>query len=116
MNKSESKIQSEAFLEFWNNCPQWRGALYHNFSNPRNARNGAILKAQGLIDGNPDLTLAVKSKKYGALYIEVKKEGEKPRKNQLEQHEKLRLFGNKVVICFTKDEILREIFLYLQDI
>jgi hypothetical protein len=95
-NKSEAKIQSELVVWFWNEFTEFRGLLYHNFSNPRNEINGAQLMALGLVKGNPDLTLAIPRGGFGALYIELKKAGEKPRPDQVKQMERLRSAGNLV--------------------
>lgn len=94
--KSEAKIQSELVVWFWNEFTEFRGLLYHNFSNPRNEINGAQLMALGLVKGNPDLTLAIPRGGFGALYIELKKAGEKPRPDQVKQMERLRSAGNCV--------------------
>jgi hypothetical protein len=95
-NKSEAKIQSEVVVWFWNEFTEFRGLLYHNFSNPRNEINGAQLMALGLVKGNPDLTLAIPRGGFGALYLELKKAGEKPRPDQVKQMERLRSAGNLV--------------------
>ena len=93
---SEAKIQSAVVVWFWNEFPEYRGLLYHNFSNPRNEINGAQLMALGLVKGNPDLTLAIPRGVFGALYIEMKKPGEKPRPDQVKQMERLKNAGNSV--------------------
>jgi len=93
---TEAKIQSEVVIWFWNEFKDLRGLLYHNYSNPRNVVNGAQLLALGLIKGNPDLTLALPRGGFGALYLEMKKPGEKPRPDQVKQMERLRAAGNLV--------------------
>ena len=94
--KTESQHQAEVVKWFWNNYTELRGLLYHNFNNPRNKIQGAQLIALGLIKGNPDLTLAITKGGFGACYIEMKKPGEKPRKEQVEQMDRLRKAGNFV--------------------
>lgn len=94
--KTEAQHQAEVVKWFWNEYKQLRGLLYHNFNNPKNKIQGAQLIALGLIKGNPDLTLAVPVGGFGACYIEMKKPGEKPRKEQIEQMERLRKAGNFV--------------------
>lgn len=93
---TEAKLQSDLIIWFWNEFKEFRGLLYHNYNNPRNAINGAQLIALGLIKGNPDLTLAIPRGGYGALYIELKKPGEKPRKDQVKQMDRLTGAGNCV--------------------
>lgn len=111
--RSEAKEQSELIKWFWNEFPQFRGALYHNYNNPRNQINGAQLIALGLIKGTPDLTLAIPRDGFGALYIEMKKKGEKPRESQIKQQERLESFGNKVVNCDSFEKARDEIKKYL---
>lgn len=94
--KSESQHQAALVKWFWNKYKNLRGLLYHNFNNPRNQVQGAQLRSLGLMKGNPDLTLALPRGGFGALYIELKKPGEKPRKEQVEQMERLEAAGNKV--------------------
>ena len=95
-NKTEGKIQSEIVIWFWNEYKEFRGLLYHNYSNPRNEVNGAQLLALGLVKGNPDLILAMPRGDFGALYIELKKPGKKPEPHQVKQMERLRAAGNCV--------------------
>ncbi|BAQ92532.1 Archaeal Holliday junction resolvase [uncultured Mediterranean phage uvMED] len=112
---SEAKIQAEIVKWFWNGYPEFRGLLYHNFNNPRNKVQGAHLVALGLMKGNPDLTLAIPRGKFGALYLELKKAGEKPRADQFKQMERLEKAGNCVAWVDSTDQAkeLIEKYLYL---
>jgi len=110
---SEFKIQAEICTTFWNENPQWRGALYHINNNARTVIQAAQLVGAGMIKGMPDLCLAIPSKGYGALYIELKKPGEKARPEQIKQHERLISFGNKVILCTSAEDALNEIKNYL---
>ncbi len=111
--KSEAQHQSAIVKWFWNRFKDYRGLLYHNFNNPRNAVNGAQLIALGLMKGNPDLTLAVPRGGFGALYIELKKPGEKPRPEQLKQMDRLENAGNKVSWSDNAEEAAEIIVNYL---
>lgn len=111
--KSEAKHQAEVILWFWNTYKEYRGLLYHNFNNPRNAIQGAQLIALGLIKGNPDLTLAIPRGDFGALYIEMKKPGEKPRESQVKQMDRLKAAGNAVEWADNSEEAIRLIKKYL---
>jgi hypothetical protein len=93
---SEDQHQKEVIVWFWNNNRDLRGLLYHNYNNPRNAIQGALLKGLGLMKGNPDLTLAIPRGGFGALYIELKKIGGKPRPEQIIQMDRLERAGNCV--------------------
>lgn len=111
--KSESQHQAAVVKWFWNTFKEYRGLLYHNFNNPRNAVNGAQLVALGLMKGNPDLTLAVPRGGFGALYLELKKPGEKPRADQVKQMERLAKAGNKVAWSDNAEEAAEIIVKYL---
>ena len=93
---NEGQHQKEVVMWFWNTHKDLRGLLYHNYSNPKNKIDGAMLVGLGLIKGNPDLTLAIPKGGFGALYLELKKVGEKPRPEQLIQMSKLAAAGNCV--------------------
>ena len=112
--KSEAKIQSEVIIWFWNEFKEFRGLLYHNFSNPRNAINGAQLVALGLIKGNPDLTLAIPRGGYGALYLELKVPGQKPREDQVKQINRLTAAGNLVEWADSSEEAKKIILNYIK--
>ena len=111
--KTESQHQAALIKWFWNTYKEYRGLLYHNFNNPRNKIQGAQLVAMGLIKGNPDLTLAVSKKGFGALYLELKKPGEKPRPEQLKQMERLKNAGNLVKWADNAEEAASIIYNYL---
>jgi len=110
---TEAKIQSEIVKWFWNSYPDYRGLLYHNYNNPRNAINGAQLIALGLIKGNPDLTLALPRGGFGALYIELKKPGEKPKAAQVKQMDRLKTAGNCVEWADNVEDVQKFILKYL---
>ena len=111
--KSEAKHQAEVVIWFWNTYKEFRGLLYHNYNNPRNAINGAQLIALGLVKGNPDLTLAIPRGDFGALYIEMKKPGEVPRESQVKQMDRLRAAGNCVEWADNSEEAIELIKKYL---
>jgi hypothetical protein len=111
--KTEAQHQAEVIKWFWNSYPELRGLLYHNYNNPRNAINGAQLIALGLVKGNPDLTLALPRGDFGALYIEMKKPGEKPRESQVKQMGRLRDAGNAVEWADNSEEAIELIKKYV---
>tara|TARA_R110002126_G_scaffold89252_2_gene213396 strand:- start:8335 stop:8718 length:384 start_codon:yes stop_codon:yes gene_type:complete len=114
-NQTESQIQAEIIKWFWNDYKEFRGLLYHNFNNPRNAVNGAQLIALGLTKGNPDLTLAITRFGYGALYIELKKPGKRPEDHQVKQMNRLKDAGNLVTWSDSVEEVKILINIYLDD-
>ena len=112
--KSESQHQAAVVKWFWATYKQYRGLLYHNYNNPRNQINGAQLVALGLMKGNPDLTLAVPKGGHGALYIELKKPGEKPRPEQVKQMDRLEKSGNLVKWADNAEDAAKIISDYLK--
>ena len=79
---------------------EFRGILYLNFNNPKDARQGNTLVAQGLRKGSPDFTLAIPlfSKGIASLYIELKMDKGVVSEAQKKQHKVLEKFGHKVII------------------
>ena len=89
--------------------------LYHiPNEGKRSIRNGAAMCRKGLKKGVPDLCLPVPSKKYHALYIEMKRKGEKPSLQQLGWIDNLNLLGNRAVWCQGWEEAAKEIERYLK--
>jgi hypothetical protein len=113
---SEDRLQADVVMAFQDNYFKYKDVFHHIYTNPPNEITGALLKAKGLKKGMPDLCLPVKTKDYGSLYIELKLPNEKPTKDQLEKHEKLKLFGNKVVVCRSVEESMKEVEIYLQNL
>ena len=88
--------------------------LYHiPNEGKRSVYNGAAMRRQGLKKGVPDL-LPVPSGKYHALYIEMKRKGEKPSSQQLNWLNNLNLLGNRAVWCQGWEEAAKEIERYLR--
>jgi hypothetical protein len=52
---TESRLQSECYLYFHNNHPELRGRLFCVNNNPKNAIDGARLKAMGMVAGVSDM-------------------------------------------------------------
>jgi|ETNvirenome_6_30_1030629.scaffolds.fasta_scaffold00053_15 hypothetical protein len=80
----------------------------------RTPRQGAYLKAEGLKAGVPDICIAYPKGGYGALYIELKKEGGKPTIAQNEWLDRLSNVGNKAVLCVGFTEAANTIDEYLR--
>lgn len=75
MQTSEDRLQSDCFLWFHNNYPQYRGLLFHvpNGGN-RDAREGNKFKAMGVTPGIPDLILLLPESGGKIMGIEFKTE------------------------------------------
>ena len=121
--KSELQLQSKLFQWFYNNYPEYRikskkiktprCLLIHNYLNPKNKIDGSKLIGAGLCKGFPDLTLYVSKGQYFGLIIELKLPREKPKPEQLETMDALRLQGYKVVWHDNLEDSKNEIINYL---
>lgn len=103
-------------------CLEWLRMAYPNVlcyaipnGGQRNEIEGKRLKDEGVTAGIPDLHIPLPRGAYASLYIEMK-DGKKGR---LSDHQKqlinlLQSYGNKVVVCRTIEEFMREVNGYLQ--
>ena len=114
-NWSEEKIQQELYIWFNNEYKEYRKLLHHLYSNPRNAVQGRMLASIGLVKGYPDLQLNVAKKGFNGLFLELKRPGEKPRKEQLEIMELLEAQGYFVAWSSDLEEMKDIIKNYLND-
>lgn len=102
-------------------CVKWFRYTYKNiliFAIPnggaRSPITGAILKAEGVLAGIPDLFIAMPNNKHNGLFIEMKKDKKsKPKKNQEEIHIALEKQGYKVVVCCSFDEFVNVVTNYI---
>lgn len=70
-NESEIQLQARCFQWHWNTFPKERGMLFHVDNNSGNRVTGNIKKAQGVVQGSPDLVLVVPEI---IVFIEMKTE------------------------------------------
>jgi len=101
-------------------CVQWFRLQYPKLlmyaipnGGARSPITGAMLKAEGVTAGVPDLFLATARGSFHGLYIELKVGKNKPTILQFDMHERLRSEGYKVVVCYTLDSFINEINTYL---
>jgi hypothetical protein len=52
---TEARLQSDCFLWHWNTRPNERGLLFMVHNSPKNAIDGARLKAMGMVAGVSDM-------------------------------------------------------------
>lgn len=71
------------------------------------------LKREGMKNGIPDLHLPVPKGEYVSLYIEMKVRNNKPTTDQLTWIEQLRLWGNRVEVCYGASEAIAVLIDYL---
>lgn len=89
----------------WNHCPN--GGF-------RNAKEGASLKAQGVKAGFPDIAIFEPRGSFHGLFIELKKDGEKPRGNQLIWLNSLHIKGYQTAWTDSLDEFIEIVDNYLK--
>lgn len=100
----------------WAMCTRPELKLLYHVPNEgkRSISNGAALRRQGLKSGVPDLCLPVSNGKYHALYIELKRKGEKPSLQQQNWIDWLNMYGNRAVWCQGWEAAAKEIERYLK--
>lgn len=81
----------------------------------RDAREGARLKAQGVMAGFPDLFLFVPRGGAHGLFIEMKAKGGRVQDNQREVMGRLSAMGYRCEVCFGCDAAIEVIKAYLGD-
>ena len=74
----------------------------------------AKLRAEGMRPGVPDMCLPVARAGFSSLFIEHKSEEGTVKPEQQGWHDRLREFGNKVVLSRSFDESRRAIIEYLE--
>lgn len=79
----------------------------------RDKRTGAMLKAEGVKAGVPDVCLPVARHGFHALYIEMKYGKNTVQKHQIEWHHALEYHGNMVVVCYGWEAARRTLEDYL---
>lgn len=79
----------------------------------RSPKIAAMMKAEGLQSGVPDLCLPIGNGAYLSLYIEMKTKGGKVTENQNNWHEALKSAGHKVAVCWSFEEARNVIVEYL---
>lgn len=71
MNRQEEILQQKCFVWFHNTYPELRGTMWLVHNNAKNGREGATLKAMGMVKGVSDMSFVHGGKYYG---IELKTE------------------------------------------
>jgi hypothetical protein len=104
--QTEDNLQAEIHLFVWNNYPELRHCCFH-IANERKTspREGAILKAKGVVAGVPDYVINYKGKTY---YFELKTEIGTISPSQKKVHESLKKQGFEVRIIRSLKEFINE--------
>ncbi len=74
---------------------------------------GNLLKKMGLKKGFPDVSILEPRGKYHGFYIEMKRKGNKPTKEQLEWLKNLKSRGYATAICYSADDAINLITKYM---
>lgn len=102
-------------------CLQWLRMAHPNvlcYAIPNGAyttkTTARKLVAEGVVHGIPDLHIPIPKGEYASLYIEMKN----GTAGRLSEHQKIMIerlkgYGNKVVVCRTFDEFMKEVEEYL---
>lgn len=101
-------------------CVRWLRLQYPNvlcFAIPnggaRSALTGAMLKAEGVVAGVPDLMIAVPKNVHAGLFVEMKVKPNRPSKEQVQVIRRLEDVGYKVAVCYSFDEFVNVVDDYL---
>ncbi len=82
----------------------------------RDKRTAALLKAEGVKRGVPDITVAIAASGHPGMYLEMKRPGGRVSPEQREMHANLRAGGYHVVVAYTVDEAWAYLIDYLVDL
>ena len=115
-NHPESILQRQCVRWFRLQYPKLADLLYAiPNGGMRSKTEAAIMKAEGVVPGIPDLFLAVPTKKFHGLYIEMKSQEGKLTEKQCQMTDKLAGQGYDVVICNNFDLFQTIITIYLSE-
>lgn len=112
MKNQESSLQIACVRWFRLQYPKLLLCSFPNGGN-RSAITGAILKAEGVTAGSPDLFLFLPNKYYPGLAIEMKTAKGTQSESQKAWQIKAEVFGYKYVICRSFEDFRKEIENYL---
>lgn len=103
---TEQQLQAACFIWHWNKYPEERGLLYMNHNNPRDAKQGASLKAMGMVAGVADMTYLSES---GVHFLEFKTDKGRQTANQVWWEAQVKKIGCKYSIIRNLDEFKKAI-------
>lgn len=115
---SESQLQ-QAVIRWWRaNCVHFNVPEHLLMAIPlqaaRTPQNGARMKAEGARKGTLDLFLAVARVGWHGCWVEMKRPDGVVSKEQASMIDDLRLFGFAVYVCYSTEEAIQRITLYLE--
>jgi hypothetical protein len=111
MKAEHNKLQARCFQWFWNTYPNERYRMWMNYNNPHNAREGATLKAMGLVAGVADLAWITPSGRF--IGIEFKVGADKQSEAQKSYQKAIESAGGIYVVVTSFEEFLTTIYKHL---
>ena len=109
--KNEVAIQSNAFLDVYNNYPELRGRIFAINNNSENSIKGALNRAMGVYSGVSDMCLILKDGK--TAWIEWKTESGTQSKQQKDWQSLIESCGHKYFIVRSKEQFIELINNYI---
>lgn len=103
---TEDRLQSDCYLWWHHEYPQYRGLLCYNLNNSRNRIRAAMDKAMGLQKGRSDMVLYWNGSAY---HIELKTETGSQMPDQKKWQSTISNAGFQYVIIRSKDEFINYI-------
>ena len=94
--EAEDRIQTQCYIYFHNNYPEFRGLLCYNHNNPKNRIDGSKQKGLGLQPGRSDLVAYFDGSAY---MIEMKTPDGSQQKNQKDWQKQIEKQGFNYFIC-----------------
>ncbi|RYC70833.1 VRR-NUC domain-containing protein [Spirosoma sordidisoli] len=112
VDQEEHGLQARCVKWFRRQYPQLLLVAVPNAAK-RSFKLAAMLKAEGMLSGFPDLILCFPSGEYGALFIEMKTVNGTPSPEQIVVHAYLRAAGYLVIMPRTFEEFQSQVNQYL---
>lgn len=115
MKNEEHKLQVACVKWFRYQYPNYAGRLFAiPNGGARSAVTGAMMKAEGVMAGVPDLFLAMPTCLKCGLFIEMKVGRNKPSPAQRQVMADLEEQGYDVAVCYTFDQFVDVVNVYLE--
>lgn len=112
--QEELELQQRCVAWFNEEYPEYEGLLWGSMNaGKRTPRQGAALKAAGMQEGVPDLSLQVPKKQFAGLMVELKVGNRQPSEAQVVMLARLRGQGYKAVVKRTLEEFQEVVRLYM---
>jgi len=114
--QSEANLQQQCVKWFDLQFPEYSRYLFHirNGGSIKSAREGLKFKRMGVRKGIPDLFLSLPTDAWHGMYIELKKKGGKPSKEQIENGEFFKKAGYnfEIIDDFKTFEIYVKVYMF----